>query len=189
MKNAISKILEINGIVKSLNPSLREHASDVLIRMAFGDLAQDTEKTGSLKKGRTRKFELAHANAIIKRPAFFNGHEHDRLKDNVHLIVAWLYSRFGVFPIETKLLRQTAERIGLQVPNRPDNTMRQAKCKGQYLYQHVGKGWQLTALGERYVQHQYEVKLGKSIFNEETLFDELMEDKAVTDDAEAKDLK
>jgi hypothetical protein len=54
--------------------------------------------------------------------------------------------------------------------------MRQAKCKGQSLYQHIGRGWQLTALGERYLHQRYEVKRGRSIFNEETLFSESLDD-------------
>ncbi len=175
MKNAINKILEINGIVKSLDPALQERASDILLKMAFGNLVQDNDQA-STSKNRPQKFGISRTNATINRPVFFNGYEHDRLKDNVHLIVAWLYSRYGLFPVGTKLVRETADRIGLPIPNRPDNTMRQAKCKGQSLYQHIGRGWQLTPLGERYLHQRYEVKRGRSVFNEETLFSESLDD-------------
>ncbi|NCG09447.1 MAG: hypothetical protein GWO81_07800 [Verrucomicrobia bacterium] len=57
MKNAINKILEINGIVKSLNPALQERASDVLIKMAFGNLLQEANRTAVPKK-RSPKLEL-----------------------------------------------------------------------------------------------------------------------------------
>ena len=92
------------------------------------------------------------------------------------MIVAWFYSRFGLFPVETKLVRETADHMGLVIPNRPDNTMRQAKCKGQTLYKHVGGGWQLTPLGERYVQQRYEVKRGNAIFKEEAVFEDVLVD-------------
>ena len=175
MKNAINKILEINGIVKSLDPALQERASDVLLKMAFGNLIQETTRASASRK-HAQKIGIKRSDAIAKRPAFFNGHEHDRLKDNVHLIVAWLYSRYGLFPVETKLVRETAERMGLLIPNRPDNTMRQAKCRGKSLYQHIGRGWQLTPLGERYVHQRYKVKRGRSAFNEEALFSKSLED-------------
>lgn len=178
MKNAVNKILEINGIIKSLDPALQERASEVLLKMAFGNIldvsnGQDSEKINSLA---SKKCNAYGGKVPIECPQFFVGHEHDRLKDNVHLIVAWLYSIYGVFPVETKLIRETAAQVGLIIPNRPDNTMRQAKCKGHSLYDHVGRGWQLTTLGERYVRQRYEVKPGDAIFDADSVFDNLTAD-------------
>jgi hypothetical protein len=177
MKNAVSKILEINKIVKTLDVSLQERASDILLRIAFEDhfkyLQSFTGKDRSLDLSGNSSL-LNNKLPIVDRPAFFEGHEHDRLKDNVHLIVAWLYSKYGLMPVETKFLRMTAQRVGLAVPNRPDNTMRQAKCKSQSLYKHVGRGWQLTELGERYIQHRYGVKKGTLPFDQANLMEEVV---------------
>lgn len=176
MKHAVNKILEINNIIKSLDPALQEKASEVLINMAFGNANREAQVLGRAKQAQSsasKKFNFFNEEKLIDRPEFFKGHAHDRLKDNVHLIVAWLYSRYGIFSVETKIVRETARRVGLPIPNRPDNTMRQAKCKGQALYQHEGRGWQLTGLGERYVQQRYDVKCGNNTYNEEAVFDEL----------------
>ena len=164
MKSTVSKIVQINEIIKNLDPSLQEKASELLLQEAFGSQfmdsgARDTQKLNGDKASSFSKYRVEESSGI-EQPAFFAGHEHDRLKDNVHLIVAWLYSKDGVFPIETKLLKETALSVGLKLPNRPDNTMRQAKCKSQPLYQRIGRGWQLTDLGERYVQQRYGIKKG-----------------------------
>lgn len=177
MKHAVNKLIEINGIIKSLDPALQERASDVLLRLAFGNILNEPQFRRSTKLGGLNtNLDPFQSSVPTERPDFFVGHEHDRLKDNVHLIVAWLYSVYGLFPIETKLIRETASRIGLIIPNRPDNTMRQAKCKGQQLYDHVGRGWQLSALGERYVQQRYEVKPGKTPYDGESALDNLLDD-------------
>lgn len=175
MKNAVNIILEINGIIKSLDPALQERASDVLLRMAFGNILSTQNSRGSTKSQSQylKKFNVFDSKIPLDRPDFFAGHEHDRLKDNVHLIIAWLYSIYGLFPVETKLVRETAFQVGLLIPNRPDNTMRQAKCKGQSLYEHIGRGWQLSALGERYIQQRYEVTPGEATFDPESVFDVL----------------
>ena len=176
MKNAVNKILEINGVIKSLEPALQEPASDVLLSLAFGDILNEPNDQESVKihPEKLRNLNALGGKIAIERPEFFEGHEHDRLKDNVHLIVAWFYSIYGLFPIETKLVRETAVQVGLMIPNRPDNTMRQAKCKGHSLYDHVGRGWQLSALGERYVQQRYEVKPGNNTFDNESVYDHLI---------------
>jgi hypothetical protein len=177
MKNAVSKILEINEIVKTLDVSLQERASDILLRIAFEDHFKHLQSFvgKDLSKDLSGSLSLLNKKLpIVERPVFFEGHEHDRLKDNVHLIVAWLYSKHGVLPVETKFLRMTAQRVGLAVPNRPDNTMRQAKCKGHSLYKHIGRGWQLTELGERYIQQRYGVKKGTLPMGETNLLDEIV---------------
>ena len=43
MKHAVNKLLEINGIIKSLDPALQERASDVLLRMAFGNVLNEPQ--------------------------------------------------------------------------------------------------------------------------------------------------
>ncbi len=176
MKNAVNKILEINGIIKSLDPALQERASEVLLRMAFGNVLTTPNSRDNVKlhSRNLKKINAFSHKVPLVRPEFFSGHEHDRLKDNVHLIVAWLYSIYGLFPIETRLVRETALQVGLMIPNRPDNTMRQAKCKGHSLYEHVGRGWQLSTLGERYIQQRYEVKPGKAPFDIESIYDDLI---------------
>lgn len=179
MKNAVNKLLEINTIIKSLDPALQKKASEVLINMAFGDVATNAQCTNRSRRvhfNESQEFSFVHEELPVDRPQFFNHHLHNRLKDNVHLIVAWLYAHYGLFSVETKIVRKTAKRIGLLIPNRPDNTMRQAKCKGQPLYEHVERGWQLTPLGEQFVQQRYDVNCGNRPYNVESIFDELFGD-------------
>ena len=76
------------------------------------------------------------------------------------VLVAWLYSHYGAYPISPKEIQELGDSCGLVIPNRPDNTMRQAKCDGKGLFQQQGKGWRLTVSGELNMKNQFKVKKG-----------------------------
>jgi len=76
------------------------------------------------------------------------------------LLAAWLYSQYGAYPVEAKEIKEFADECGLVIPNRSDNTMRQAKDKGKSLFNQQGKGWKPTVSGELYLKNTYNVKKG-----------------------------
>ena len=99
-------------------------------------------------------------------PLSQNLFDHKQPKNNVLLIVAWLYSQYGVFPITTKEIKDIGNSTGLVIPGRPDNTMRTAKKKGKNLFNQHGKGWRLTVSGETYLREIYSVKKGNKPLDE-----------------------
>lgn len=157
IKDAKKKLADINKTVSGLDVSIRAAAFEILAPLYFDDYeADDDAPDPGEKKPRTRRARTTPGN----RDAFFNQHDHDKPKDNVHLISAWFYSQYGVTPVTQADARECANDVGLTIPERPDNTMRTAKKDGKNLYRQKGSGWQLTVKGEAYVRETYEVKKG-----------------------------
>jgi len=156
---AKEKLLEINALVKQLDESMRASALEVLIPIFFSTtekLAKETivspqNEKSSAGTATVDTGDLGEFIALFdtKTPA-----------DNVMLLVAWLYSHYGLYVISTKEITELGDSCGLIIPSRPDNTMRQAKKDGKTLFQQQGKGWRLTVSGEMCLKNQYTVKKG-----------------------------
>lgn len=155
IQDAKEKLAAINKIITTLDPAIRAAAFEILEPLFFDDSPVTREKGGDKRPKRTRR-----AGATDDAGKFFSSFEHDKPNENVHLIVAWFYSQYGVFPVSTAELRQTADSVGLTVPARPDATMRVAKVKGKKLYQKKPAGYQLTVHGENHLKETYGVKKG-----------------------------
>lgn len=162
MKDAITKIKEINAVIKDLDPAIKEQARDVLFAIAFENAEYPSETKAPAKN-------KAHEEKQTKQPTkgkssdkggFFSSFDHSAPKDNVNLIAAWLYSQHGVYPISAKEMKDVASSVGLVIPTRSDNTMRQAKKNGKALYRQNGKGWEPTVTGELFFKESYSVTKG-----------------------------
>lgn len=152
IKSATEKLLEINQIITKLDPAIRSAAFDILTPLVFEE-EDVSEKPGTAHK---KQKQISTAD----KEKFLSLFEHDKPKDYVLLIAAWLYSQHGVFPITKALMDEEASNAGLTVPERPDNTMRTAKQKGKNLFRQKNSGWQLTVAGEAYLKETYSVKKG-----------------------------
>ena len=157
IKDAKKKLAEINKTVSALDASIRAAAFEILAPLYFEDYEADGEASDpDEKRASTRRRRATPSNS----GAFFNQHDHDKPRDNVHLISAWFYSQYGVTPVTPADVRECANEAGLTIPERPDNTMRTAKKDGKNLYRQKSSGWQLTVKGEAYVKEMYNVKKG-----------------------------
>ena len=161
IKDVTEKLLEINQIITKLDPAIRSSAFDILAPLIFEEDTEAGQETGAGQKKRKTI-------NVADKEKFLSSFEHDRPKDNVFLIAAWLYSQYGVFPIPKALMAEEASNAGLTVPERTDNTMRTAKQKGKNLFRQKNSGWQLTVAGEAYLKATYSVKKGNKPAPEET---------------------
>lgn len=155
IKDVKKKLADINKTISALDPSIRAAAFELLSPLYF-DEAEVPEKKGKASGSGKKKVVAASADP----EKFFEAHDHDKPKDNVHLIAAWFYSQHGLVPLTKANLNECASGVGLTIPDRPDNTMRQAKANGKNLYRQKTGGWQLTVNGETHVKSQYGVKKG-----------------------------
>lgn len=158
-----SKLLEMNKLIAKLDPAIRGAAFEIMIPYYFEDepVARKTKEDKTKEgEGKPSKDDVDVSNL----GAFLENFEHAKPADNVMLLVAWLYSQYGAYPIQAKEIKELSDASGLVIPHRPDNTMRQAKDKGKGLFSQQGKGWKLTVSGELFVKNTYTVKKGnKSI--------------------------
>lgn len=157
--DAKAKLLEINELIKQLDESLRETAIQLLVPLYFqGGDRPPTQSAGSSNDNKSPdKVSPPSTNDLGDFIASF---EQGKPADNVLLLVAWLYSHYGVYPISPKEIQELGDSSGLVIPSRADNTMRQAKSDGKSLFQQQGKGWRLTVSGELHLKSKFNVKKG-----------------------------
>jgi hypothetical protein len=158
IKDAKKKLGDINKTIAGLDAAIRAAAFEILAPLYFDDYEapEGTDRSKQKKKPPARRTRSTPGDP----GAFFNEHDHDKPKDNVHLISAWFYSQYGVTPVTQADIRECANDAGLTIPERPDNTMRYAKKDGKNLYRQKNSGWQLTVKGEAYAKETYSVKKG-----------------------------
>ena len=154
------KLVEINKTISGLDPAIRLAAFEMLAPHYFGDDVQDSTK----KHIETKKDKGTSGAPPTDIEAFFDSFDQKKPKDNVLLISAWLYSQYGVFAIKTEYIKTLANKMGLTVPTRPDNTMRSTKKKGKSLFRQHGDGWNLTVHGEAHLKETYKVKKGSKTY-------------------------
>src|SRR5437899_2650712 len=94
------KLKELNSIVATLDPALRDRALDELWPSYFPDHHGGGPSTPAAKREVSPK-----AADTSSAEAFFTSFEHKKPSENVLMIVAWLYSQYGVFPISAARVR------------------------------------------------------------------------------------
>lgn len=154
-----AKLLEISEFVSRIDPSLRPTAIEMLQVEYFG--AKYLQENQDVKDHDQSNHDAAtRKGAPTELAEFVKAYDHKKPKDNVLLLVGWLYSTYGVCPLAIKKLNDLADSCGLVVPERLDNTMRRAKVKNKNLFAKQDKGWKLTVSGEIYLQDTYKLMKG-----------------------------
>jgi len=152
------KLLDINKTITSLDPAIRAAAFDILASYCFNEDELPAGEDHNAK-GKKRGSKPEPTGSIEK---FVAVHEHTKPADNVFLIAAWIYSRYGKQPITPKMCQVISDEASLTIPDRPDNTMRFAKRKGKSLFRKQGKGWIPTTHGEIFLKDTYDVIKGNT---------------------------
>ena len=156
-KEAKAALVEINELLVKLDPSIRATASEILRPLYFVEEQAQAKRRNVSKEGEPSGEDEGAPSELAD---FIASHDQKKPADNVTLLAAWLYSTYGLYPITAKEIKELGDSCGLIVPNRSDNTMRQAKNKGKSLFNQQGKGWQPTVSGEIYFKETYKVKKG-----------------------------
>ncbi len=155
------KLLEINELIKQLDESMRAAALQVLIPLYFSSAGEQPKKASAdVPDDKTAAVSEPPDTSALGN--FITSFEQSKPADNVLMLVAWLYSHYGAYPIAAKEIQELGDACGLVIPNRPDNTMRQAKSDGKSLFVQQGKRWRLTVSGELYMKNTFKVKKGNT---------------------------
>jgi hypothetical protein len=164
MDEIVKKLHELNDVIKSLDPSIRQQSFDLLRPLFFGTQSEEDDSTpfgkpqGSHNNGQSTQ----------SKEVFFKSFDNKKPSDNVFLIVAWLYSQHGAISIPSDSIKAVAEDTGLIVPERPDMTLRKAQKQGKHLFTKKGSGYMPTVHGEKFLKKTYNVKKGNLPFTPET---------------------
>lgn len=156
---AKAKLLEINELIKKLDESMRETAIQLLVPLYFHN-ADEPRKSPVGLSSDNKNPHKGLPPSTDDLGEFIASFEQGKPVDNLFLLVAWLYSYYGAYPISAKEIQELGDSSGLVIPSRSDNTMRQAKNDGKSLFVQQGKGWRLTVSGELYLKDKFNVKKG-----------------------------
>lgn len=144
----VKRLREVNKVVKSLDPAIKEASFNLLKNYITGQEIDDAkgEKGGEKLKD---------------KESFFTEFSHDKASENVFLVAAYLYSQYGTTPLDRSDIKEIADDVGLIIPERPDMTLKGAKKKGKNLFNSVGGGkYKPTVHGEQYLKESYKVTKG-----------------------------
>lgn len=151
------RLLEINKVIEKLDPSIRAGAFELLKSYVntegeFPDSA----------KGKERHSKSAGEDNGLS--SLVQEHHHDKPSDNVHLLAADWYRRYGSAPFALDGMKNAAVDAGLTIPERLDMTLKAAKDGGKNLYQSAGRGlYKPTVTGELYLKKTYDVAKGTNV--------------------------
>lgn len=154
MHETIGALAEIIQRIESLDPAVRTETI-VALTQVYAHKSTSANRRGI--EAVREPPRPAESEAERARGDFFSRFAHPKAADNVLLVAAWLYSQQGRTGITKADIDRVAASVGLTVPARPDNTMRQAKRRHRAMFTHSSQGWKLTAAGEDYVQRTYGV--------------------------------
>lgn len=157
-EEAKRSLTEINSIVGTLDPLLKERAINMLWSLYFPNErpTPNGDSTTSQKLGEQKPVSVDLSSAAT----FFNSFKHDKPSDNALMIAAWLYSQYGVYQITPKEMLAFASKTGLTVAKRIDMTLKTAKEDGKTLFSQADNGFELTLAGEAYLQKKFGIKKG-----------------------------
>jgi hypothetical protein len=140
----VQQILEINKVIAQLDVSIRAHAFAVLSRVLLSReaaepaSAQEEPSSPALPLDGLSGYVAQHPDLTPSR--------------NALLLAAWIDFHQPDSTITPQKLRALAALCDLQLPRRPDCTMRYASHRGLPLFERQAPGWRLSPYGQAYVR-------------------------------------
>jgi hypothetical protein len=170
-KQVTQRLLDVDAVIKEVDPSLRDGAWEILRKY----VAQEDPKDGSSTATQDKKRKRASGTGQRTKPKR-EGSEKVSLPpsdatedvlvekfesledaDNLSLAIAVVYKRYGRGPFKLSLIKSVASSLGLEIPKRPDMTLKSRK--GNLRKQE--DGWKIMPGGEKWLQETYGVERGK----------------------------
>jgi hypothetical protein len=169
-KQVTGRLLEVDSVIKEIDPALREGAWELLRPYVSGDDPGPSgppsgSKPRDQKPKQTRQTRSKPKNSgKVSLPPSDN--EEDSLiqkfesmedAENLSLTLAIFYKRYGRGPFELTLLKNLASSLSIEIPKRPDKTLQPRKAN----IRKQEDGWKITPAGEKWLQDTYGVTRGK----------------------------
>jgi hypothetical protein len=147
--------MEVAKLIEKVPAEIRAQAFTLLASYVSGTPLRESKREESA--------DTEPPSSPEDREGFFSSFTHEKPADNVKLIAAWWYSQHGSAALSLAALRALATDVGLTIPERPEETLRQAAHEGKTLFKAGGRAlWEPTVHGESYLKKTYKVKKGKN---------------------------
>jgi hypothetical protein len=127
-KQCVARLEELNGVIAKLDPAIRAESFGLLKAYVTGTMQPPQDLP-------------SHAFGVSQQEAdqLFTKFGSDKPAENVSLIAADFYARYGCEPFSQTDVRSTADAAGLIVPERIDKTLTSARRDGKALFHRVGR--------------------------------------------------
>lgn len=160
IKEVKNNLKEINKFIATLDPAIRQPAFEKLAPLYFAKGGAPAGK-GSAAPGQGGTPDHLDSGQGDQEE-FFRAHPDKEAHENVYLISAWFYSRYGISLFTNNEIKEIAKVEGLSIPDRPDMTLKSLKHDGKPVFRRKGKAWQPTVQGEAYLRENFGVTMGRN---------------------------
>ncbi|HER34742.1 MAG TPA: hypothetical protein ENO19_04680 [Halothiobacillaceae bacterium] len=149
-KERVNRLRELDKVVKTLDPTIREASFRLLQAYVTGSKTHtDPNVSGDEGSGGS---------------SILGTFDHDKPADNVLLVTAEHFRKYGDAPFVLEEVRTTARNAGLTIPERLDKTLTAASRNGKKLFAKVARGrFKPTVHGEKFFKETYSVSKGTSV--------------------------
>lgn len=158
----VTKLHEINGVIKELDPAIREQAFDLLLSYVDAKGAKITRKPKDSDE--TNGSATTEDQPLIseeKAATFLSEYAVGKPADNVKAIGALIFSEYGSSQFTPADVNRIADETGVMVPDRVDVTLQGASHNKNRLFTKVRSGvYKPTIHGQKYFQEFYGVTKG-----------------------------
>ena len=153
LKERTKRLLEINEIIKKIDPTIRPAAFALL---------QDYVSAGAAAAKQNKPIATLDDGGGEDREEFFSKFTHDKPAENALLISAYHFSQYGSSSFTTDEIKSIAKEVGVTIPERTDMTFAQAQRDGKNLFLRASRGaFRPTVHGETFFKKTYQVSKGK----------------------------
>jgi hypothetical protein len=153
--SALKDLQEINAVITTLDPAIKEKAFERLFPMIFAPAGRSELLTGNAESEQKDAETAVSVADTSSLEAFFANLNQTRPAENVMAICAWLYATKGDAIITLDEIKGVGDQVGMTLPDRPDMTLAQKKNKKNPCFRKNGKGYSLTVHGKTFLKEQY----------------------------------
>ena len=157
-ENILKRMKEVEQAVLDLDESVRGVAFAMMEPYILGDVA----RSDTLVRGKTVDSSDSRGNDDGDSvEAFFAERDITKPADAVFAIAGYWYSQYGSAPFTMENIQELADQVGLTLPDRPDNTFRNATKSKKSLFRVKDGAWTTTTMGELVLKEKFDIKKGR----------------------------
>jgi hypothetical protein len=161
-KERVKKLNEINKVVEKLDPAIRGQAFALLEDyIGAGKVGRHRPEGGQEKDQEEEAPPADSGDVEAVLETFVAAIDSTKPADNAKALAAFYYSEYGKTGFTTDEIQELADKAGLTVPERIDNTLKVAKAKNKAMFRQDGSTFIPTVNGETFFKEKYKVKKGK----------------------------
>jgi hypothetical protein len=150
----VARINQVNEVIEKLDDAIKSQAFDL-----FKPFISRSQPSAQSMQQTTQNPQFDGEGEQGLRE-FIGKQESSKPSDNVHSIVAWYFSRYGIQPFKTSEVASWADEAGVTTPTSLNMTLTNMSRGGKKLLQKSGGTFRVNVYGEKHFKEKYAVSKG-----------------------------